>query len=398
VAARGLMAMEGAGMTNLFDPTLYDGVRRPLLDAEGLPPACYIDSAFYRAELDRVFYRGWHLIGRLDQIAEPGEYLTAAVGDVGLIAVRGRDGVARAFVNACRHRGTPLIEGSGRCAAFRCPYHSWTYALDGSLKGAAGMEQTRGFDMAAHGLLPLRLEDWGGFLFVAVDPATRPLSSWLGELPGRLAHYRFEDMVATRVYRYTVACNWKLWVENFMEGYHIATVHRSTISKQKVVNMPEEPGGGEFVSIYERHEGTRALLAGDVGFPPIESLTGDSAAGSRFILIYPATMLAIAIDTAWSLVCDPLGPDSTRVTVTSCFPRQRLERADFAELAANYYKRLDITLPEDNEICALQQTGLRSPLCRAGRFSDKEKIVHAFDNWILDRVIGPASRATAAAD
>jgi choline monooxygenase len=384
-------------LPDLFNPALYDAVRRPLLDAEGLPPACYTDAAFHRAELERVFYRGWHMIGRLDQIAQPGDYLTAAIGDVRLIAVRGRDGVARGFVNACRHRGTPLIEGSGNCAAFRCPYHSWTYALDGSLKGAAGMEQTRDFDKAALGLLPLRLEQWGGFLFAAVDPATRPLESWLGELPDRLAHYGFEDMVATRVVRYTVACNWKLWVENFMEGYHIATVHRSTISKQPVVNMPEEPGGGEFVSIYERHEGTRALLGDDAGFPPIESLTGDSAAGSRFILIYPATMLAIAIDTAWSLVCDPLGPESTRVTVTSCFPRQRVARPDFAALAANYYKRLDITLPEDNEICALQQTGLRSPLCRAGRFSHKEKIVHAFDNWILDRMVGPPLHRTTSA-
>ena len=381
---------------DLFDPALYDGVRRPLLDAEGLPPACYTDPAFHRAELERVFRRGWHMVGRLDQVAAPGDYLTATVGEVGLIVVRGRDGVVRAFANACRHRGTPLVEGRGSCAAFRCPYHSWTYALDGSLKGAAGMEQTRDFDMEGLGLLPLRLADWGGFLFAAVEGAVPPLATWLGGLPARLAAYRFDDMVATRVVDYTVACNWKLWVENFMEGYHIATVHRSTINKQPVVNIPEDPGGGAFVSIYERHQGTRALLVGDAGFPPIEGLDAESAAGSRFILIYPATMLAIAIDTAWSLVCDPLGPEATRVTVTSCFPRQRLARPDFAALAANYYKRLDITLPEDNAICALQQTGLRSPLARAGRFSHKERIVHEFDNWILDRVVGPASRPAAA--
>src|SRR5258708_13846988 len=156
------------------------------------------------------------MTGRLDQIAGPGDYLTAAVGDVKLIAVRDRGGVAGALVNACRHRGTPLIDGSGNCASFRCPYHSWTYALDGTLKGAAGMEQTNGFDMAALGLMTLRLEDWGGFLFVAVDPATPALATWLGELSSRLEPYRFQDMGATRVYRYTEACNWKLWVENFM--------------------------------------------------------------------------------------------------------------------------------------------------------------------------------------
>ena len=213
------------------------------------------------------------------------------------------------------------------------------------------------------------------------------------------ATYRFEDMVGTRVTRYTVACNWKLWVENFMEGYHIATVHRSTISKQKVVNIPEQPGGGEYVSIYERHEGTRALLQGDSGFPPVESLAGDSAAGSRFMLIYPASMLAVANDAMWSLVCNPLGPEATAITATYCFPRSRLEHPDFAEIAALYYKRVDITLPEDNDICERQQIGLRSPLCRAGRFSHKEKIVHALDNWILDRVVGgPPQRHSAAAE
>jgi choline monooxygenase len=381
---------------DLFDPALYADVRRPLLDAEGLPARCYTDPAFHRAELERVFYRGWHMIGRLDQIAHPGDYLTAKLGEIKLIAVRDLMGAPRAFVNACRHRGTPLIDGAGNCRALRCPYHSWTYALDGRLVGAAGMEETRDFDPARFGLLTVRLEDWGGFLFVTADAGAPALADWLGDLPRRLACYRFEDMAATRVQIHTVACNWKLWVENFMEGYHIPTVHRSTISKQKSVNLPEDPGRGEYVVVAERHEGSRALLAGAAGFPPIEGLTGDAAFGSRFILIYPATMLAINIDAMWALVCDPLGPEQTQVTVASCFPHQHLGRPDFETIAANYYQRLDITIPEDNDICTRQQGGLRSPMCAPGRFSHKEKIVHAFDNWVLDRVVGRPERSTAA--
>jgi phenylpropionate dioxygenase-like ring-hydroxylating dioxygenase large terminal subunit len=292
----------------------------------------------------------------------------------------------------------PLVDGSGSLRAFRCPYHSWTYALDGALKGAGGMEETHGFRLEEFGLQPLRLDQWGGFLFVAPDAETPPLADWLGDLPARLEHYRFEAMAATRVTRVTVQCNWKLWVENFMEGYHIPTVHRSTISKQKVVNIPEEPGPGQYVSIYERHEGTRALLQGDAGFPPIETLAGDSAAGSRFLLIYPAAMLAVAVDAMWSLVCRPLGPEACEVTATYCFPTSRLERPDFAEIAQRYYKRIDITLPEDNVACERQQLGLRSPLCRPGRFSHKEKIVHALDNWIVDRVVGPATPMSRAAE
>jgi phenylpropionate dioxygenase-like ring-hydroxylating dioxygenase large terminal subunit len=385
-------------MTDLLDPALYANVRKPLLDAEGLPPACYVDPAFYRAELDRIFYRGWHMVGRADRIPSSGDYFTASLGDVPLLIARGQDGMARAFVNACRHRGTPLAAGTGNTRVFACPYHAWTYGLDGCLTSAGGMEETRDFRAADNGLTTVRLEDWGGFLFVCVDPAAPSLATWLGDLPQRLAHYGFEDMVGTRTTSYVVKCNWKLWVENFMEGYHVQTVHRSTLSRQKVINTPEDPGPGQYVSIYERHEGTRALLRGDTGFPPIESLAGDSAAGSRFILIYPATMLALANDAAWSLVCDPLGPEETRVNATYCFPKSRLAHPDFAAIAEKYYKRVDITLPEDNQICELQQIGLRSPLQRPGRFSHKEKIVHALDNWILDRVLENPAPARAAAE
>ncbi|MBV8538727.1 MAG: aromatic ring-hydroxylating dioxygenase subunit alpha [Alphaproteobacteria bacterium] len=384
-------------MIKLFDPAGYANLRKPLLSAEGLPAACYHDAAFYRAELERIFHRGWHMVGRGDRIPTIGDYFAAAIGDVPVIIVRTRDATIRAFVNACRHRGTPLVEGQGNARAFSCPYHAWVYTLDGDLHSAVGMEETHDFLPAEHGLVPVRLEQWGGFLFACANPAAPPLANWLGDLPERLAPYRFDDMVGTRRYAYTVKCNWKLWVENFMEGYHVATVHRSTLRRQKVVNIPEDPGGGQYVSIYERHEGTRALLHGDAGFPPIESLTDDSAAGSRFILIYPATMLAIANDAAWALVCDPLGAEQTRVHVTYCFPKSRCERPDFEQVAANYYKRVEITLPEDNEICERQQIGLRSPLQRPGRFSHKEKIVHALDNWIVDRVVGPTPPIEAAA-
>lgn len=377
-------------MPDLFDQATYADLRKPLLDASGLPPGCYHDPAFYRRELETIFARGWTLIGRLDQLATAGDYFTATLGEAGVMAVRDNDGAVRVFANACRHRGTPLVSGSGNLRSFICPYHSWIFALDGSLRGAGGMEQTADFRLEDYPLTEVRSAHWGGFLFACLDESAPTLAAWLGDLPGRLSHYRLEEMVATRVSRTIVACNWKLWVENFMEGYHISTVHRSTISKQKVVNMPEDPGPGQVVSIYERHEGTRALLQGDSGFPPIETLAGDSAAGSRFLLIYPSSMLAMAVDAIWSLVCTPLGPESTEVTATYCFPKSRTERADFEEIAARYYRRVDITLPEDDSICELQQRGLRSPLARPGRFSAKEKIVHAMDNWIIDRVVGPA--------
>jgi len=380
---------------NLFDPALYTELRKPLDQAQGLPPACYFDEAFYQRELETIFHTGWVMVGRVERLPEPGSYFTAEFGATRLILTRAEDGRLHALANTCRHRGSPLLEGEGRCKTIACPYHAWTYGLDGKLLGAPGMKESLGFDTAEYPLHSARVDTWGGFIFVCLSPLTVPLATWLGDLPARLDMYGFEHMRTGRRVSYDVACNWKVWVENFMEGYHIPTVHRSTISRQKAVNIPEDPGRGEYTAIYERHEGTRALLYGDSGFPPIETLSGDSCEGSRFVLAYPATMLAIANDTMWSFEAHPLSAVRTRIVLTACFPAQRFERDDFAELATHYYKRQDIVVREDNDISELQQRGLQSFHAVPGRFSVKEKIVHALDNWVIDRVLGlPSMHAT----
>ena len=250
------------------------------------------------------------------------------------------------------------------------------------------MGDSIGFSTDDYPLHAARVDTWAGFMFVCVSDDVPPLSAWLGDLPERLEMYDFGRMRSARRLTFDLQCNWKVWVENFMEGYHIPTVHRSTISRQKAINIPEDPGRGEYTAIYERHEGTRALLHGDMGFPPIETLSGDSSQGSRFILIYPAAMLAIANDTMWCFEAHPRGPERTQLVLTSCFPEQRFERPDFQALAANYFKRQDIVVREDNDISELQQRGLQSWHATPGRFCIKEKIVHALDNWVLDRVLG----------
>jgi phenylpropionate dioxygenase-like ring-hydroxylating dioxygenase large terminal subunit len=374
---------------SIFDHGRYERVRKPLLDAEGLPADCYTDPRFLQRELDTVFATSWLMVGRAERIPTRGDYFTLDYAGASLVVIRDPELKVRVYANACRHRGARLVSGVGNRRAFVCPYHSWTYALDGSLKGCAGMEDARNFDPAEYSLAGIRAESWDGFVFVNLDGRAPPLAEWLGELPERLAMYRFEDLEATRVRVHDIDCNWKTWVENYMEGYHIPTVHRATISGHKAVNTPEDPAGrGQYTAIFEKHDGTLALLPGDAGFPPLESLAGESARGSRFMLIYPMTMLALTIDAMWSFQCLPLGPEKTRVIHTSLFPKSRLARPDFETLAANYYKRQDMVVKEDNDITVIQQQGLRSPLTRPGRFAAKEKIVHALDNWVLDRVLG----------
>ena len=244
----------------LFRPETYTGVRRPLLESSTLPPQCYTSHDFYKREVQTIFMKVWNFIGRGDRIPNAGDYFTIEFAGVPVIVVRGSDGEIRAFANTCRHRGSMLAQGEGNCKAFRCPYHSWTYDIDGALIVAPQMEQTTAFDPADWHLTPVRLECWAGFMFLNFDPHAPPLMEYLGDLPLKLASYRFEDMVCVRRKEYELACNWKIYVENAMEAYHITTVHRSTLSRQKGKPSEAQPAAGEYCALFKEHKGSRALL------------------------------------------------------------------------------------------------------------------------------------------
>jgi phenylpropionate dioxygenase-like ring-hydroxylating dioxygenase large terminal subunit len=380
--------------TDLFDPRHYAAVRRPLLDAETLPPWCYSDARFFAREVERIWHRAWNFVGHEDQIAEPGDFFALDFAGVPVVILRDRDGMPRAFANTCRHRGSKLVAGSGNCRSLVCPYHSWTYALDGSLAGAPEMHRTHDFAPGQYGLLPLRLATHGRFLFLCFAADAPPLAAWLGDLPERLSCYGLQDMTLARRREYLIGCNWKLFVENAKESYHIATVHQATINRYasaRTAGYWVEDTRGEYVSTFARHDGSMALLKGDAGFPPIESLAGrPEAEGTRAPLLYPSTYLALTRDCAWYLELHPLAADRTRLIHGALFPKSRLARPDFAATAANYYKRWDITIEEDIRASESQQQGLASPFARPGRFSWREPLVHAIDNWILDRVLDPS--------
>jgi choline monooxygenase len=182
-------------------------------------------------------------------------------------------------------------------------------------------------------------------------------------------------------------CNWKVYVENAMEAYHVPTVHRSTLQRQKGPVASKQPTAGEWIALWKEHEGSRALLAGDTGFPRIEGLEGQAARGTWYPLIYPSTMFGSTIDCMWWLELHPVSAAKTKLIVGSSFPRKTVERNDFADVVERYYKRWDISIPEDNDISALQQKGLSSPFARPGRLTHLEPLVHDLANWVLDRVL-----------
>lgn len=374
----------------MFDPKAYAGLYKPVTQGSTLPPWCYTSEEYYKAEVKHLFMKVWNFLGRADRIPNPGDFFTVTYVGVPLLIVRGKDMRVRAFANTCRHRGAQVeAKDHGNCRAFKCEYHGWVYDLDGSLRGAAGMEKTENFDRGKYGLVPVRLETWGGFIFINFDRDADDLTTYLGDLPTTMAAYDCENLRVARIVTHEVNCNWKTHIENAMEDYHVATVHGTTLSKLQVEHWNVATKGAWF-NMRERHKkGTRALLEEDRQheLPRIKTLTGHADEGTNFVCLNPSTMLGMTCDTVWYIELQPQGPHKTRVQVGSCFPKETIERPDFQDKVKYYYKRWDKSIGEDNIIAEVQHRGLLSPFAQPGRMSHLEPLIPQLGAWWVDHVM-----------
>ncbi len=192
-----------------------------------LPWRWYVDEAALRLEHERIFRRYWQYVARIDEIAEPGSYHTSRAGDIPVLIIRDREGELRAFLNVCRHRGSIVCKGSGRRETIQCPYHAWTYGLDGRLLKAPRSEREGGFDADELGLVPLQLDTWGPFVFVNPDHDAAPLAETLEDVPERIAAAGIDVDTLRFLSRAEseYEANWKICAENFLECYHCPSAH-----------------------------------------------------------------------------------------------------------------------------------------------------------------------------
>lgn len=362
------------------------GARRAeatVLDAAALPGSCYTSERFFAAEMEHVHRCNWAFVGREEEWARPGDY--RAIDTVGgpAIVLRDRAGVLRAFANVCRHRGSILLEGSGNARAIACPYHAWSYGLDGALLKAPGMERSHGFDGAAHGLAPIRLESWAGFVFLNFDKSAPSLLEHLGDLPRVLGGHRCEEMVCTWRYDIDCRCNWKLLVENALESYHTGIVHVRTVGAQAEAFRPTR---GNWLNLQVLSRTSVAVLSDKPPLPPIEGLSEEAQLGTYFTMVMPTTQLICAQDCAWWLAMRPVAPDRTHLSLGGCFPKATTALPDFAASAALYYDRWVRVAEEDVGMLQRQQQGLASPLYRPGRLSWRDEQVHAVHRWVMERM------------
>ena len=298
--------------------------------ATTLPGSYYTSRDVFDREAERIFSRRWVCVGRADTIGQPGDYRLAAFGGESLILVRGRDGRARAFFNVCRHRGTRLCEEpAGRFAGgIQCPYHAWTYGLDGALLGAPHMADVAWFDKAEHPLVAAPLAEWEGFLYLnlVARRAAPAGSARAARRPLRLLEpAAAEDGAAAS--STTSKANWKLIFQNFSECYHCPPVHPalSKLSHYRsgANDLRDGPLLGGYMAINE--PGGSLTMTGRMCGAPIGDLRDDERQRVYYYSIFPNSFLTIQPDFVMATRLTPLAPDATRVVCDWLFAPETLE-------------------------------------------------------------------------
>jgi choline monooxygenase len=281
-----------------------------------------------------------------------------------------------------------IAAGSGNSMTLQCPYHRWTYALTGELLATPGrphpMDDVAGFRAEDYGLLPLRTAEWGGFVFVNIDGEAPPLDLWLGDLPGWTLGYDFAGMTTVRRVSHIVGSNWKVFLENSFEPYHIPFLHQRQIDPARPPVWGQGPAGnGPYMSLYSRD----SLLSTRV-FPVIETLQGPPAEGMFHVWLQPNLQIVATSSYMSYRQYLPLAPGKFELACGWCFPPATQALPGFAEAAAKVFEKSDAVMREDIDVCPQIQAGLGSSLYRPGRYAVQEAILHGMGLYVLDRVLG----------
>ena len=369
-------------------PDEIAAVRKPYRAASLLPGRAYHDPAIHDFERSEWFRRDWVIVGREEDAGDPGTYFLAEVDDEPLIVVRARDGVLRAFYNVCRHRGTAVVEEPcGKAVRFQCPYHAWIYDLEGKLVRAKHTDDLDDFSFEGYGLAPVQLETWQGFVFLSLDPDATPLLDWLGDLAPHLARFDFSTLRVAHAISYEVDANWKFIAENYSECYHCPGIHPQ-LNKLTPYDLggdfsPDGPWQGGWMELVENAE-TMAVDGGHRSDRP--AMRGMTAVDERriyYYLLWPTTFLSIHPDYLLVHRLEPAGPGHTRIVCQWLFEDTTIGAPGFDPSDAVEF--WDLTNRQDWHVCELQQRGTRSQSWVAGRYSNQEPSVHAFDLMAVDR-------------
>ena len=361
----------------------------PLERATQLPPRSFTDPGVLAWELEHVFRRGWIGACHIDQLAGRGRYVMIELGAESVLIVADEDGLPRAFVNSCRHRGSRIVDSpEGTVRRLQCPYHAWAYGFDGTLRNAPFTEGLEDFDRACFGLKPVRLAVVEGLVLLDLSGEAPSPAGHVGDLRDHLAHYRLQDLRRGARIVYEVEANWKLIAENYSECLHCPGVHPELNRLSHYLSGESVTGPGLWcggsMTLSDDAE-TMAREGGTNHRPPIRGLTEKDLRSVYYYLLFPNVLVSLHPDYVMLHTLWPRAVDRTEVVCEWYFERTTIEAAGFdPQDAVDFWDQVN---REDWDICALNQRGLRNRDATAGRYTGQEDDVHDFDVMVAGRYL-----------
>lgn len=347
--------------------------------AWSLPASLYCDPSILAQEQRQIFSRTWQVVGHRDQLANPGDFFTTELVAEPLLLVRGANRELRGFYNVCRHRAGPPAQGCGSRKLFRCGYHGWTYGLDGALISAPEFDGAQEFDRSQFALAPVRAEEWFNLIFVNLDPGATPLEKTLAELTAQAQRFPFQTMKLFERRTYEMKCNWKTYVDNYLEGYHLPSVHPGLNRELDYNAYVVEP--------YARHvrqfSPIRGAQQGDETPRRYQEAREDLT--TDYFWIFPNWMLNCYPDNVSLNIVLPLDADRSLAIFEWYLPEREFNSAA-AKASVEFSHQIQI---EDMAICETVQKNLHSRSYQRGRYSVKqERGVHAFHRMYAEVING----------
>jgi len=357
--------------------------------ARTLPGRYYTTPEILSEEAERIFRRQWICVGRAAAVANPGDYVVVEIAGESIIVLKDQSGERRAFYNVCRHRGTRLCEAThGKLSeTIQCPYHAWTYALDGRLIGAPHMNEVAGFDKKEYPLHGVALAEWEGFLFVNLARDAKPLAEAFAPLVGRFAQYNLNRLRTTRRIEYDVRANWKLILQNYNECLHCPTIHPELSTKLPYTSGANDLIDGPFLGGYMEIKAPNesATMTGRACGLPLGDFSDADRHRAFYYALFPTMMISLHPDYAVFYTVWPRAPLESRVVCEWLVHPDSPASPGYNIADAEEF--WDRTNRQDWHICEQSQLGVSSRMYQPGPYSPRESIPAAWDREYL-RVMG----------
>jgi choline monooxygenase len=385
---------------SILSRNAIEAVQRPTAEAAGLPSIAYISPDFLRLEQKLLFAPGWIYAGRAGDLAKPGDARPVSLAGMPLILLRNRTGQIKAFHNVCSHRNALLLREpcSGR-PTLTCPYHSWTYDLDGRLIrtphiGGQDLHSCAGFERDELGLKSVRVEEWAGLLFVNATGDAPPLATWLKPITERWSAYDFSQLRYGGGRTYELRTNWKHAVENYLESYHLPWVHPGLNSYSRMADhycfFAGPDAGGQGTEVYA--PGSKDGLS-----LPSMRLPDEAVKRGEYPVLFPNLMTGLQSDHFFLIDVIPVTPELTRERFDIYFFGDEAMDEPHRAIREQTIERWDDVFREDIDVVERLQQGHASPAATGGRFSPaQDQAVHHFHRRIVERMLGHERLAAAA--